>query len=95
LGLDYFWLLTPKQYAKHAQMFIQMREINIRQQDQLNHILGSYIRVAFNDPSKYPGKPYLHKEETATDQTASDMERIARLNTLTLGGEINYAGNND
>lgn len=49
-------------------------------QDQLNHLLGQYCMVAFNEPKKYPNRPIL--SETARDKnhmmTPEQHENLAR-----------------
>lgn len=91
LTLDYFWKLNPKQYAKHCKIYLKKEEHYFQTQDVLNHILGQYIGVAFNNPKEYPKKPLLDKitEKKKTPQTLEDMERIALQNTLMMGGVVN------
>ena len=62
--------------------------------DWNNYNLGKYISYAFNAPKKYPSKPFLQKEETKDiEMTDEQMERVARINTLKLGGKVNYGNN--
>lgn len=92
LNLDYYWSLTPKQYAKHCKMYLKKEEQDIKIKDKLNHILGQYIGIAFNNGKHYPKKPLLDsatEEKETQPQTLDDMERIARNNTLIMGGVIN------
>ena len=92
LDLHYFWSLTPKQYAKHCKAYLKKDEQNARLQDRLNYVLGKYIGFAVNNPKEYPQKPALdivEEQKEQPPQTADDMEKIARLNTLFMGGVIN------
>lgn len=58
--------------------------------DTLNHLLGHYIAIAFNQPKKYPRLPFLIKETVSTADVMSDdeMERMMMKNTILAGGTI-------
>jgi hypothetical protein len=58
--------------------------------DFLNFLLGKYVGFGVNDPKKYPRKPFLEKKasEEPREMSSEDMERMARANTLKLGGDI-------
>ena len=52
-------------------------------QDRLNYELGIYLSYAFNNPKKYPKKPFHYKEITSkrimTDEEISDtLSRLAK-----------------
>lgn len=50
--------------------------------DALNHTLGSYVSYAFNDPKKYPKKPFhtlSEEQERNTAHTDDQRVRMARL----------------
>ena len=50
--------------------------------DSLNHILGTYISYAVNDPKKYPKEPYTRtSEEKERNIAHTDEQRLlmARL----------------
>lgn len=92
LTLDYYWRLTPKQYAKHCKMYLKKEEQDVKIMDRLNHILGQYVGIAFHNGKQYPKKPFLDgttEVKETKPQTVDDMERIARNNTLIMGGVIN------
>ena len=62
-----------------------MREI-----DECNYILGKYIGFAVNDPRHYPSKPFSHITNTELEpMTDEQMEKMARRNTIKMGGVIN------
>lgn len=88
LDLHYYWSLNPKQWAKHIEVFNKKEQSRLREQDLLNHILGKYIAYAFNDPKKYPDKPFLEKNTDLKPMTDEEMERQARHNTIRMGGVI-------
>ena len=91
LTLDYFWSLNPKQYKKHCDVYRQKQETDVLIKDRLNHILGQYIGIAINDGKNYPKKPLLdttERTETTPQQTVDEMEKMARRNTLFMGGVI-------
>jgi len=56
----------------------------------MNFLLGKYVGIAVNDPRKYPNKPFLEKTqlEEPKEMSSEEMERMARANTLKLGGDI-------
>lgn len=58
--------------------------------DWNNYNLGKYISYAFNAPKKYPKRPFLEEQENKelNEMTDAQMERMARINTLKLGGSI-------
>lgn len=68
-------------------------ERRLRIIDQLNYELGYYIMFAVNDPKKYPKKPFRAKEQVRV-MSGEEMERIARANTIKLGGNIINGSNN-
>ena len=90
LDLHYFWSLTPKQFEKHLEMFNENEKKRVTEIDMLNHLLGRYIAIAFNDPKSYPERSFL---DTSNDvmqvMTDEEMELRARRNTLKMGGVIN------
>lgn len=53
----------------------------MKQQDQLNHILGNYISIGVNNPKKYPKDPALSANEKKVVTYTNDAayERIARI----------------
>lgn len=88
--MNYFWTLTPKQFQKHIKVFNTKEKQRAEEIDIFNHILGQYISYAFNDPAKYPKKPFLMQKKTEKKvMTAEEMERQARINTIKMGGKIN------
>lgn len=90
LTLDYFWELTPKQYAKHIRIFNEQEQNRIQEKDKLNHILAGYIAYAVNDPKHFPKSPILSEKQCEKPAIMSDeqMERQAKLNTIKKGGVI-------
>jgi len=89
LDLDYFWSLSITQLKKHISAFNRRRDDDTRIQDQLNHILGQYVGIAFGDGSKYPKKPLLQEnKETPKKQTDDDFERFAKEMTIKMGGKV-------
>ena len=53
----------------------------------LNWVLGKYIAYSFNDPKKYPKKPFLG-DTARQEMTAEQMEEIAKRNCMKMGGDI-------
>jgi hypothetical protein len=66
----------------------QRMKLRAKEHDALNFLLGRYIGVAVNDPKKYPKRPFLDEEVEQRDMSASEMERMAKINTIKLGGRI-------
>ena len=91
LGLDlhYFWRLTPKQFVKHIEAYSKKEKNRVIEIDMLNHLLGKYIAIAFNDPKHYPKQSFLSTESTIAEMTDDEMEKMARRNTIKMGGAIN------
>ena len=90
LDLHYFWSLNPIQYSKHLKVYEQSQKNKIDEYDAIAHLLGNYLISAIHEPSKYPKYPYRSKNNEIVDEMMSDddMEKIARRNTIRLGGEI-------
>jgi len=87
--LEYFWSLNVKQFEKHVKVYNKKQNEEIRRADMLNYMLGKYIAFAFNDPKKYPNKPFLESEEEIDkEMSAKAMERQAMYNTAMMGGVI-------
>ena len=89
LDLHYFWSLNPKQYAKHVETFNKKEQLRLQEIDMFNFMLGKYIAYAFNDPKKYPSKPFLDTNTDLKPMTDEEMEKQARRNTIKMGGVIN------
>ena len=88
LDLHYFWSLTPKQWAKHIEIFNKKEKQRLHETDMFNYILGKYVAYAFNDPKHYPAKPLTEKNTDLEPMTDEEMERQARRNTIKMGGVI-------
>lgn len=89
LDLHYFWSLNPNQFNKHLIHFNKKTEIELRTMDEFAHLMGMYVMYAFNDPERYPVHPlYSGKNEVEEIMSDEDMEKVARRNTLIMGGEI-------
>ncbi len=56
-------------------------------------VLGKYLAFSYHDPKKYPKKPFLAKEEEKAKDD-KEMERIARRNTIIMGGFIKNINEN-
>lgn len=89
LDLHYYWSLTPKQYAKHIKVFNEKEQQRLKEKDLFNFMLGKYVAYAFNDPKRYPSKPFTEKNTDLKPMTDEEMERQARRNTIKMGGVIN------
>ena len=58
--------------------------------DELNYMLGKYVSFAVNDPKHYPSKPFTERINTELEpMTDEQMEKMARRNTIKMGGVIN------
>lgn len=88
LDLHYFWSLNPKQWAKHVKAFNEKEKQRLREKDLFNYLLGKYVAFAFNDPKKYPDKPFTDKDTENKPMTDEEMEKQARRNTIKMGGVI-------
>ena len=88
LDLHYFWSLNPKQWAKHIKVFNEKEKQRLREKDLFNYLLGKYVVFAFNDPKKYPSKPFTEKDTDLKPMTDEEMEKQARRNTIKMGGVI-------
>ena len=88
LDLHYFWSLNPKQYAKHIKVFNLKEQKRLKEKDLFNFMLGKYVAYAFNDPKRYPDKPFTEKNTDLKPMTDEEMEHQARRNTIKMGGVI-------
>jgi hypothetical protein len=88
LDLHYFWSLTPKQFEKHISVFNEMERQRMNEKDMLNYMLGKYVMFAFNDPKRYPSKPFTEHNTDLKPMTDEEMERQGRRNTIKMGGVI-------
>lgn len=74
--------MTVGEFTRCMDGYKDKVEREMRQADQLNHILGNYIAVGVNNPKKYPKTPALsseQKEKTQVFTKDEDYERIARI----------------
>ena len=90
LNHDEYWDILPVDYQKYLNLYEQRERGKSKEIDALNWILGSYISYAFNNPKKYPDKPYLYEEDTKGSKvmTSKEMDQVMKRNTLRLGGTI-------
>lgn len=88
LDLHYFWSLNPKQWAKHIKVFNDKEQQRLKEKDWFNYLLGKYVAYAFNDPKRYPSKPFLERDSQLEQMTDEEMEKQARRNTIKMGGVI-------
>ena len=91
LDLHYFWALNPKQWEKHIKVFNEKEKQRIKEIDTLNYLLGKYMAYGVNDPKHYPKKPFTEKENV-TLSGITDMEKIAKINTIKMGGVVHDSG---
>jgi hypothetical protein len=90
LRMERYWETTPSEFKKYLEAYKKIVENKAREMDYSNFNLGKYLMLAYNDPKKYPKKPFLWKDErTNTIMTEEEMDRMMRRNTISLGGEIN------
>ena len=86
-----FWHMTMRRLRAH----IEAHEIQVKEQDRLNHMLGQYIQSAvasiFRKNQKYVEKPFLYEEHNL-DTNKESNEEIAvfemkqRINALISQG---------
>ncbi|CAM3608170.1 hypothetical protein ERUR111494_02580 [Erysipelothrix urinaevulpis] len=89
LNLDYYWSLNPKQFQKHYDAYNSQVRERVEYDDFINHMLGRYVMIAVHDPENYPEEPFTSlKTKVEEKMTDERMEKIARRNTLLMGGEI-------
>lgn len=90
LTFESYWNLTPRQYLVYLEYFEEKEKVRIQETDAMNHLLGAYMRIAFNEPSSYPDRPFLSEafkkmEITSPNEEYNMEEEIKRLNLL-FGG---------
>lgn len=88
--MEEFWEITPTDFRKYLEAYRKRKEAEIIEKDYNNWILGKYLAFSYHDPKKYPKKPFLAKEEEVEQKNDKEMERIARKNTIILGGKIKW-----
>lgn len=76
MSLNEYWGLNPKQFQKYINVYKLKQEQSLQEQDYLNYLLGQYIAYSFNNPKKYPKKPFLQKTQLK-EMTDDEMERVA------------------
>jgi hypothetical protein len=77
-----FWQMSPRQIRVLADGFAEREKRQTELTDLLNHMLGKYIRYAFNDPKHYPKKPFLDSTKEVKRHiayTGAQRQRYARL----------------
>lgn len=71
----------------------------VAQQDELNHLFGRYIALAFNNPQKYPEKPVwadqLNRLDTTTKQMSDDEMCLRGKLFAKKYGKVIENGKND
>lgn len=89
--MNYFWELTPKQFEKHIEVYIEKEKERAKELDYNNFLLGRYLIYAFNDPKKYPKKPFLleaeeQKKKESQVMTDDEMARQMKKNFILFMG---------
>lgn len=75
-------------------VYKEKAEERVREVDYFNFYLGKYINLAVNAPKKYPSKPFFDKgNQPKAMMTPEEMEKVARRNTIILGGQLQKDGN--
>lgn len=80
--------MTPNEFMKYAKVYNKKKQDQIKEQDMLNWLLGKYISYSFNEPRKYPTKPFLKDNTHYGSMSDKEMEEVAKRNCIKLGGEI-------
>lgn len=86
--------MAPVLFNKYCEVFEEKELNRVREVDYLNYILGKYIGIAVNAPTKYPDHPLLSKEKEDKIMTSEEMEAVSRRNVIKLGGIIKNANTN-
>ena len=73
---------------KYAKVYNKKQKDKLVKQDMLNWLLGKYIAYSFNEPKKYPTKPFLKDNTQCGSMSSEEMEEVAKRNCMKLGGEI-------
>lgn len=87
LNLEEYWNLTPNEYKKYIKAYERRKKEEFQVTDYLNWLSNRYAIFAFNDPKKYPQKPFSKEEKR--EMTGDEMERIARRNNIILNTRYN------
>lgn len=100
LGLKDYWEISPKQFEKYIDVYIEKEKERLKEEDFISFNLGKYIAYGVNEPKKYPNKPFLEdkiklKAEEVNEtkvMSIEEMKEVMRKNTLILGGTIKKNG---
>jgi hypothetical protein len=72
-----FWQMSPRQIRACSDGYSERQKRQVELADVLNHVLGKYISVAFNNPKKYPKEPILAKENAQPEFLTGKRREIA------------------
>ncbi len=86
--METYWNITPKQFEKYVEVYMQKEKERAEEMDLNNYNLGKYVAFAVNDPKRYPKRPFLQSRDEMKPMTSEEMEDIMKRNTLILGGTI-------
>lgn len=81
INVDYntFWELNPKKLS----LFVEAEKIKIKNQDNMNYMLGHYIRMAIastlSNKAKYPKEPFMIASEKYQNQKFDEDLFMAQL----------------
>lgn len=66
IGLDYetYWTEPPRYFNKRLEAWEKREEQRAQEADVNNYNLGIYMSYAFNNPKKYPKRPFLSKDNS-------------------------------
>lgn len=75
--------MSPKQLHSCHKGYRLKEDRAIARQDELNHLLGRYIAIGFNNPSKYPDKA-IWAEQLVSSKPVKKMSD----NEMNLRGKL-------
>ena len=53
LSLEDYWNISPKQFEKYIDVYIEKEKERLREEDFISFNLGKYIAYGVNEPKKY------------------------------------------
>lgn len=71
--------MTLGQFNRCFNGWKDVQEEQTKRQDALNHLLGQYILIAFNNPKKYPKEPLMAKSKQAKQSGFANDADIDRF----------------
>ena len=67
--------LNLEEIELYIEAYQEKKEIELRELDFMNWVMGKYMTFAYHSPKKYPSENFMKRMEKPKEMTDDEMER--------------------